>query len=619
MKKSLVIDDKEAFFIAAATPIFNSLFNEFYGFLDKLVCDTDMTYSEMRKYIIAMANRDVIIIHHSWKSCLDSKEEFDFSAINHVRVTSGNPSFGQINAAAASVTTVDSAITLLNFLRNREERVPNEISKEALDKVVKLYTFAGYYYVIKDAYDVSVWENGCIDLDEKKNLHIKYPDPLYPKLKNIGVTRLQQNVSLFGLHSYELLQKDFSLREKFLDNKSKKLKLRGIKTLQITNGEIKLSFEKCNISITQADIINEAAMMVYYPFFEDIPLKKIGNMTLDDVLVLFGKLQQLVEQVLKERPKKAEVKTVTDLEDFAYRIPVDAVRTYLHETTKISNNQINHFLKISESCDGLKRIDLWARPLMKVDNYYFLPLLPINAPNILYLIDVWLDAGGYDLEKRGKLFERYIKDLVKKSLDERFTYEIPNKNKFFADKRIYEEIDFILILKEVILVAEVKCIKYPFGPRDYYNSLQRLTEGADQIIRKVQFLKENAAILVDDLGKINEKELIPVVITNYPSFSGLKIKNIPVIDFFILDGYINSGKLEQTKIEWKDKSQMNLVDKIKKVYYSNEEEFNRNLKEYMTYPTPVEDILPKLSLHENKITLDDVKPQIYMQEVIMKS
>lgn len=618
VKNSAVGDDTDALLIAAATPVFNSIFKNFYTFLDKAICDIDLTYDEMRKYIIAIANRDIIVVGHKFENYFESKEGFDFSEINHFRVNSGDPSSDKINASAAVVTTIDSAITFLNFLRNREERLSKGTCNEVLNKMAISYSFAGYYYVIKDAYDIAVWENCRVVFDAKKDLHIRYHDSVYPKLKNIGLIRLQQNVLSFELLGYSLLQKDTSLQKVFKVSRSKKIKSRGIKNLKIINGEIELSIKKCEISIEHSDIINKAAMLVYYPFFEDIQLKKLGSMTLDDILVLFNQLQQLVIRIKKESEEKVEVENVADLENFAYRTPVETIRNYLHETTNLSNNQINHFLKVVESCNGSKRIDLWSRPLFKVGIYYFLPLVPIISPNILYLIDVWLDEGGYDLKERGKLFERYIKNLVKKSLDGRFTYVIPNKSKFFINESVYEEIDFLLVLKDVVLVAEVKCVKYPFGPRDYYNSIKRLTEGADQVIRKTKFLKVNAEKFVADIGIMKDKEFIPVVITNYPSFSGLKIKDIPVIDFFLLDGYINSGKLGQIKVECTEENQINLFENTKKVYYDNEEEFNQNLKEYIMHPAPVEEVLNKLSLGYTRITLEGDRPQIFMQEVIMK-
>lgn len=619
IKKSGVRESNDANLILASTPFFNKVFNGFYTLLDKTVRELGVTYTDMQKYIIAIANRDFTIIKAECADYMAASDAVKFEEINHIRFNSSNPSMTEINASSGVEVTIDSAITLLNFLRNREERLNSITRNEDLDKIGDLYSCASYYVVIKNAYDVAVWENGSINLDKEKNIKFKYPNSLYPKLKNIGVTRIQENTLMFELQTRNLLQNNSLLQQGFLAKKLKKIKRRGIVELTIRNEEIEFSIKKQPISIAEFDIQNEAAMLVYYPFFEDVSLKNLGSMTLDDILVLFAQLQRLAEKIEEKTSKKVEVETIADLEKFAYRIRIDVLENYLNTTTRISKNQINHFLRLLESFDGTKRIDLWAKPLMKVGTYYFLPLIPIIAPNILFLIDVWLEEGGYNLENRGKLFERYIKNLVNKSMDGRFTYKIPNKNKFIVNESNFEEIDFVLLLKEVIVVAEVKCIKYPFGPRDFYNSMQRLTEGANQVIRKTQFLKENAEKFLDDLGEINNKEFISVVITNYPSFSGLKIEGVPVIDFFLLDGYINSGKLNQAKVEWKGENQISLSERTKKVYYSNEKEFNCNLKNYILNPAPVEEKLQKLVIVDKRISLEGVAPQIYIQEVIMKS
>lgn len=76
-------------------------------------------------------------------------------------------------------------------------------------------------------------------------------------------------------------------------------------------------------------------------------------------------------------------------------------------------------------------------------------------------------------------------------------------------------------MKSICVIAEVKCIKYTLTPRDEYNALNRLREGAIQANRKADFIKNNAKMFFNEIGDISNKPIIKMVITNFPSFSGL--------------------------------------------------------------------------------------------------
>ena len=71
------------------------------------------------------------------------------------------------------------------------------------------------------------------------------------------------------------------------------------------------------------------------------------------------------------------------------------------------------------------------------------------------------------------------------------TFQIIPSNKIISNNKKFEEIDLLLILKDVVIVAEIKCIKFPIEPRDKHNSIRRLTEGVKQVKRKVNFLTLN--------------------------------------------------------------------------------------------------------------------------------
>lgn len=92
-----------------------------------------------------------------------------------------------------------------------------------------------------------------------------------------------------------------------------------------------------------------------------------------------------------------------------------------------------------------------------------------------------------------------------------------------------EEIDVLISMKNVVLLADAKCIHYSIEPFNYSEAWQRLKEGCEQVIRKVEFVKNNPQYF-SRLGDFSSKTFIPFVITNYPTFSGFSHKGVYVID-----------------------------------------------------------------------------------------
>lgn len=59
-----------------------------------------------------------------------------------------------------------------------------------------------------------------------------------------------------------------------------------------------------------------------------------------------------------------------------------------------------------------------------------------------------------------------------------------------------EEIDILIAMKNVILVADAKCIHYSVEPINYSEAWGKQKEGCEQVIRKMAFVKKICNILV---------------------------------------------------------------------------------------------------------------------------
>src|SRR5690606_24743519 len=113
-----------------------------------------------------------------------------------------------------------------------------------------------------------------------------------------------------------------------------------------------------------------------------------------------------------------------------------------------------------------QRINFSSYPLVKEIDYYVLPLFSIISPITLVLADKWLEDGGFNLDERGAFFEKHIIETLKYELSEKSYYhKIPNISEFRVSETEFEELDLIINLKSVCVIAEVKCIKFAMDAR----------------------------------------------------------------------------------------------------------------------------------------------------------
>lgn len=160
------------------------------------------------------------------------------------------------------------------------------------------------------------------------------------------------------------------------------------------------------------------------------------------------------------------------------------------------------------------------------------------------------------------------------------TIHISCQTKNYKTEKGKQEIDLVWETKNCIVIGECKCIRYPFASRDIYNSTKIINKAVEQVKIKSQFLEDNKK----SFTKLNlQKKIVRVVITNYPLYTGIIIDGVPVIDFRILESYIQLGYNGQGISQSGNMRELN-----KTYFYNNEDEFSENIEKYLIKPDVVE-------------------------------
>ncbi|TCP57565.1 hypothetical protein EV586_1026 [Tumebacillus sp. BK434] len=603
--------------IALSTPIFNMYYRDMYAKLGEFVKKYNKSNEYMFKCFLGAVNSDYLNLK---KSIVElAPNEYNLQELSCMRISSPISHFGEMNILGSFETAVETFNIIVNYLRffNNGDMSLNFQESEIRLDVSRTYAIANIYYNVKNAYDEALWEDGYVEIKENL-LSIRYKDKQYPLKRQVGVFRQQQNIISYlvileellkGTGSISIRSRTTLLRDSFM---AKKKPVALINTSVNTKGTIsyRLSTSKSDLKINDYMKEGQSSIAAYYPHFKDIKLQKLNNLTISDLLVL---LSLLVELVTGINELELDTKSL-HLKQLAFKIRENDLIKFFTKTTFYSDKDIKAFLSlVGATGSSDSRINLWRTPLIKYRDIYYVCMPSIAAPNFLYLIDEWLEVGGYGIEARGILFERFVKNITRQHLNKRkIHFTIPSRDKFYNEIGKYEEIDMIISLEGLIIVCELKNIKYPMEPRDYHNSLKRLRAGADQATRKAKFIVENQKCFIDELGEIKNKEVFPIVITNFSIFSGITINNIPIIDLFLLESYIGSGEYKKIKVAISEsQTTRTQVELIK--YYENSAEFLSNITGFLRFPFPIQDALENVYVEDRVITLESASPQIFVE------
>jgi len=601
----------------------NPLYDEIYTRFYHEITSSNLSVYELISFLVANVNRNYLLIQKKISINTRDKREVHFLDPYRFTVESYDDSIGDIDAKAAIESDLDNLILILSYLRYFEGQTFNKkgVDKpeiESVDHVLRLSMYGSFYNVIKSSYEDAIWNNGYLYYkeDSERKIVIDYHSHREQKLLKVGQIRLTRN--MFGTFlNYIDINDNQGFESPFQEFKLKK----RIKTVLVNDGYIEYRLGK-GIDKKEAD--NEVNLLseleTYYPFIGNQDFPNFQDLNLRKVLIMFSSLQYLFKQVLHRiKIENDEVKSLKDFYKFPFKVKVHELKRYLKSKLSFSNKQINDFFSLMEGKFEMQsRVDIWNKPFVRYKDEYLVPLLGINDSLSIHLLDRWLNDGGFSLEKRGHLLESYLKTQVSFQINQKgFECYIPDQSMFKIPSKGKEEIDLIINLKNCLVVAEVKCIKYPLEVRDFHNAYKRLLKASKQVKRKTTFIKNNIAFFEEKLKGIKDKEIVRLIVTNFPNYTGFLIDEIPVVDLYFLESYIISGKLSKRKIQFQ-KAKASVQDEYEKIeYYRNEDEFSQNFEKTMKNPPPVLEIESAIEIQENKKSLKGSTIDLYVNEPIL--
>lgn len=537
----------------------NDLYKKFCTWLKNYANNKDLSYYYLG--IISLVNRDAILLSRIHKQCIAKDAVIDpIKELKHEIQTSNGNTIHISDLFDINIDILNFVFSLLRFAEFKVKKIPVVFPNEKETELYNFYQISNRFTVLKNLFEQICFEDNritkkdnCYYISSKNNKFL---------LKNISRIRIEQ-LCMFQANAYLDFKKLHNIPNQFKDKPE-------IVNIEQKNGFLKLKLKPRGENLDLVDQANSLFFYIdlFYPFLpkkhEDL-IKRILY-----VLVFF---QQIANKAIDIVPIEKER---VCYDNYQFKIQVKEIVQPLSKILGLPINEIINILRDFFENDGTK--SFWERPLFRFENNYYLIINSILGCNIFNIFDTWIEKFS-DFDK-GTLFEDYVKQAIIESCSKKGYFSNVCQTKNYKTEKGKQEIDLVWETKNCIVIGECKCIRYPFDSRDIYNSTKIINKAVEQVKIKSQFLEDNKKSFTKlDL----QKKIVRVVITNYPLYTGIIIDGVPVIDFRVLESYIQLGYNGQGISQSGNMRELN-----KTYFYKNEDEFSENIEKYLIKPDAVE-------------------------------
>lgn len=599
----------------AVTHLMNSFFKDFFELIKENLATSNLTHKDFVELLIVLFNRNYLVVLKKQIALMKTQKQIHQNDLYKLKLTTLNEGMGPVELNSSLEVETDALTYVLNYTRyfaTTSVAINNSLPElHPIQAGQIIFMSSSYYTIMKSTYDDSIWTYGhwiTKSHSSKVLLHVDYPDSDLLVSNKVGLIRLQKNTTTSIMQMIPHIINKTPLGQLISNVARSRKKPKQLASITIERGYIKPELvdgisEKQDI----LEIKNVIELDTFYAFLNNPPLKSLNGLQLMDLIKLFSLVQHICKAAAFVEFDDSIFKH-SDIEKFPIKFHRAVLLGFLQQSTDYSTVQIETFVDLISARYG-DRMNLWDRPIIKDDENLYINYLSTLNPLLLNIVDHWLDQGGFSFDERGNLLEDYLTTVISTALQEKgFEGKMPSSSKIYNKLKQFEEIDLIVNLKDVVVIGEVKCIKYPYECRDHHNAMNRLKEAAEQVKRKTKFLKEHENDVKSQTGAIAGKSFLPVIITNYPIYSTFKVDGVIITDFYLLEGYFSEGAFTEGRTNNKGISEI-----VKRyAYYSNEKEMNENLATYLEKPPPVETLKQMFEVRPFKVSMDDLDYEIYV-------
>lgn len=550
--------------------ISHDLYLLFYKTVGELLGDLHMKGEDIVEYFIGFLNLQHITVSTKIKETRKNMQNGTYMVQELTNQKMELQDGSKVEVKAAMEGATDATSMLCNYMRRHldetygsAETDPNRFA----GTVMQLFQIADMMATFKQSYDNVLYRKSFVKVDMKA-CTIAFDDEDYrnEKLEALGQMIMAERV----LHVRDLNRE-----------KGKKsalecyLKCYHVKRMKVKDGNVTLEFGQGAPKHHQEFLREmQAAIDAYYEYLDiEMKLEGLNGISLAEVLGVWVAIQYICFEITEQcKLKSRMIYTKEEMGDLPRKIKVADLEDYLAKLTGLKIGHVRLVLKALE-VDWTKYNYIWTSPLYRIKDYYCVPFIPIVNSMPYNIIERMMQSGGYDLEQRGRDFERYVYEQIAGADRE---YEMTCiASKQYGSKKKGEEIDLLIGLRDIVVLVEAKCIHYSMEPQNYRDAWDRLEHGAEQAQRKKSYVEAHPEMFAE-LGDVSKKNIVPVVLTNYPTYAGFEHEGVYVIDAHTFLSYFVTGYMTMRMMA-------PVVDPIvaAKFFYNDEAEMSANFVGYL--------------------------------------
>jgi len=256
--------------------------------------------------------------------------------------------------------------------------------------------------------------------------------------------------------------------------------------------------------------------------FVDVKKELYKNISLEELIIAYSLIVNLAKKRYKTQKKISSFETFEDI------LIVENKEYWINQLnkSKISKEKIEAIFNLIVFDASRDSLDC---PLYKIGGYYILiPSLAVKINPATSLLSN-LNKRGIDISFKGKYFENYLLNIVKKTNCKVSQFH----QKVSGDEF---ECDLIIEISGDIILVEAKNLS-PIGSfRDYISNEEKLREACDQLNKTAKLLEKHADIKsILGIDKINS--ITKLVVSSIPIGQNKIINDVFVTDEIYFSGY----------------------------------------------------------------------------------
>ena len=560
----------------------HDIYSEMYKHLNDDLRHLNLKGIEVAEYLVACLNREYKVIWKKRAEAMEKAEKGTYltSDMFDFKLLSSAPGIGMLDARASLEAATDSYNLIMNYLRHflKEEFKTDEAKEEEFaGRLIRMFQITQIAVVFKHSYDDILYNKGFVKVDdENRSIMFDYDN-------HEDLILLRAGDMMFSERRLHVMSEN--LHKQIKPRLYRYVTDRRIKKAKIENSIITLEFGQGNAK-EHKEIVDDlqASIDAFYEFLQgETVLPQMANATVDEAISVWGAIQYIAMYVSTYKDYDVALFKREDFSVVPSKVRKDSLIEYVVKLTNIKASKVKMVIMKMEA-DWSRYNDMWTSMIYPVGDYYLLPFYPLLYSSPYNVIDQMMLRGGVDLDNRGKLFERY---LYQQLTEKRTSYPITClKAGVYGDNGDSEEIDVVIGMKKVVLVADAKCIHYSVEPINYAEAWGRLEEGCEQAIRKALFIRNHPELFLA-LGDFSNKRFVPFVITNYPTYTGFSHNGVYVIDSHSFLAYMQGGYVTIREMGMNE----NPIIAARR-FYQNEDQYSDNFESYLQ-SNPIKEIFRK--------------------------